>query len=134
MPRSIARGSSRTPIWFLCAAPWFSSTLFGSWDTCVHAAALERCPDARTQATMLSACSGSCESLQFGAAFLTESTQRIYRVAADQLSQLRKRLVGREIRIDNHANHRLRLFDHGRARHDTHSADQRVNADQRRNL
>src|SRR3954463_5063970 len=105
MPQSIALGSSRTPIWFLCAAPWFSSTLFGSWDTCVHAATLERCrdagrasvmkseeyfrpaaecmspavenPDARTQAAILSACSGSLEGLQFGAAFLAEGTQRI---------------------------------------------------------
>ena len=74
------------------------------------------------------------ESLQFSAAFLAEGTQRIYRVAVHQLSQLRKRLVWCEIRIDNQSNNRMCLFDHGRARQNAHSAYQGVDADQCRNL
>jgi hypothetical protein len=55
----------------------------------------------------------------------------MYRLAVHQLSQLRKRLVRGEIRLDNHSNDRIR---DRRTRRDAHSADQRVDADQCRNL
>jgi hypothetical protein len=74
------------------------------------------------------------ESLQFGAAFLAEGTQRIYRVAAQQLLQLGRRPIRCEICLDNHSNDRFRPSDHGRARQNTHSAHQGVDTDERRNL
>src|SRR5258705_933119 len=88
-------------------------------------------PACQGAGAMLSEC---LKSLQFGAAFFAKSTQRIYRVAVDQLSQLRKGLVRRKIGVDNHSNDRLRLFNHGRARHNAHSAYQGVDPDQFRNL
>jgi hypothetical protein len=54
------------------------------------------------------------ESLQFGAAFFAEGAQRIDRAAANQFAQLRNRFVRRTIRMNNHVNDCLRLFDHGR--------------------
>src|ERR1700730_17454035 len=80
---------------------------------------------------MLSECSGS---LQFGAAFFAENTQRIYRAAFHQLSYLRKGLIRRKVRVDNHPNDSLGFFNHGRARQNAHSAYQTVDADQCRNL
>src|SRR4051794_17424591 len=80
---------------------------------------------------MLSECS---ESLQFGAAFFAKGTQRIYRAAVHQLLHLRKRLVRRKIRVDNYSNDRLRFFNHGRTRHNAHSAYQGVDPDQCRKL
>jgi hypothetical protein len=74
------------------------------------------------------------ESLQFGAAFLTEGTQRIYRVAAQQLLQLGRRPIRCEICLDNHPNDRFRLCDYGMARQNTHSAYQGVDTDQRGDL
>jgi hypothetical protein len=68
-------------------------------------------------AAMLSECSGS---LQLGAAFLTEGTQRIYRASVHQLSYFRNGLVRRKIRVDSHSNDRLRFFNHGRARQNAH--------------
>ena len=38
------------------------------------------------------------------------------------------------MRVDDQMDHRLRLLDHGGARYDTHSADQRVGSDQCRGL
>ena len=85
-------------------------------------------------AAMLSASSRRLQSLQFGAANLAEGAQRINRMAVHQLSQFRKRLVRREICLDNCSNDCLGLFDHVRARQNTHSVYQGVDADQRRNL
>src|SRR5262245_44084025 len=85
----------------------------------------------KAPAAMSSECSGS---LQFGAAGLAEGTQRIYRAAVHQRSQLREGLVRRKIRVDDHSNDRLGPFDHGRTRQNTHSAYQGVDADQCRNL
>ncbi len=51
-----------------------------------------------------------------------------------QLSQFRKRLVRYKICPDNCLNDRLGAFDHVRARQNTHSVYQGVDADQRRNL
>jgi hypothetical protein len=48
--------------------------------------------------------------MQFGPAFLAESSQRIDGVAVHQLAQVRKGLVGREISVDYQMNDRLRLF------------------------
>src|SRR5258706_10552211 len=86
------------------SAPWFSSTC------------------------SLSECS---ESLQFGAAFFAEGTQRIYGAAVHQLSELWKGLVRRKIRIDDHSNDRLRFFNDGGARQNAHSVYQGVHADHR---
>jgi hypothetical protein len=83
---------------------------------------------------MSSTYSASLKGLQFSAAFLAEGTQRIYRVVVYQLSQLRKRLVRCDICVDNHANDRLRLFNHGRTSQHAHLAYQRIDADQCRNL
>jgi hypothetical protein len=55
---------------------------------------------------MLRAYSASLEGFH-SAPFLAEGTQRIYPCAGDPLSQLGKRLVRCEIRVDNHANDRL---------------------------
>src|SRR5271166_6504501 len=85
-------------------------------------------------AAMLSASSRRLQSLQFGAAYLAEGAQRINRIAVNKLSQFRKRLVWCEIRLDNCSNDCLGTFDHVRARQNTHSVYQGVDADQRRNL
>src|SRR5260370_41950278 len=85
-------------------------------------------------AAVLSASSRRLQNLQFGAAYLAEGAQRINRMAAHQLSQFRKRLVRCEIRLDNCSNDRLGTFDHVRARQNTHSIYQAVDANQRRNL
>src|SRR5260370_34203839 len=75
-------------------------------------------------------CSGSLESPHLSAAFIGEGTQWVYCVTVHELSYLRKRLVRRKIRLDNHANDGLRRFHYGRARQDPHLAYQRVHADQ----
>ena len=85
-------------------------------------------------AALLSASSRPFRALQFGAAYLAEGAQRINRIATDKFSQFKKRLVRCAIRIDNCSNDCLGLFDHVRARQNTHSVYQGVDADQRRNL
>src|SRR4051794_4955744 len=74
------------------------------------------------------------ESLQFGAAFFAKGTQWIYRMALHQLSHLRKGLIRRKIRVDNHSNDRLCLLNHGGTGQHAHSAYRGVDADQRRHL
>jgi hypothetical protein len=85
-------------------------------------------------AAILSASSRRLQGLRFGAAYLAEGAQRINRMAVHQLSQFRKRLVRCETCLDNCSNDCLGPFDHVRARQNTHSVYQGVDADQRRNL
>src|SRR5215475_5002385 len=86
------------------------------------------------ESTPLSTCSTVGKRLQFGPTFLAEGAQRIDRMSFHQLTNFWKGLVGLEIRVDDQKNDRVRFLDHGGARHDTHPANQRVDADQRRDL
>src|SRR5580692_5392506 len=61
-------------------------------------------------AAMLSASSRRLQSLQFRAAYRDERAQRINRIAVYKFSQFRKRLVRREIRIDDCPNDYLGPF------------------------
>src|SRR5215475_3468104 len=70
------------------------------------------------ESTPLSTCSTVGKRLQFGPTFLAEGAQRIGRMSVHQLSNFWKGLIGLEIRVDDQK----------------HPADQRVDADQRRDL
>jgi hypothetical protein len=111
-----------------CAAPWFSSTCaawgtsprglqqeWKAFPTCVGPMSTQA-PSPARQSAWLCVSVGSLilESLQFGAAFFAEGAQRIDRATAYQFAQLRNRFVRRTIRLNNHVNDCLRLFDHGR--------------------
>jgi hypothetical protein len=63
-------------------------------------------------AAVLSASSRRLKSLQFGAAYLAEGAQRLYRMAVHKFAQFGKRLVRCEIRLDNYSNNCLGFFDH----------------------
>jgi hypothetical protein len=149
MPRSIARGSTRTSLWFAAlhlglagpvrsagrmSAPrvWLGSE--GIPEALICRINLLAAPEPARMAPMLSASSRRLQSLQFGAAHLAEGAQRINRIAAYKFSQFRKRLVRCEICLDNCLNDCLKASDHVRARQNTHLVYQSADADQRRNL